>query len=336
MRTAAAPRGLAFLPLRNGLLRRLFRLRAAEPLPFTLVARRIYILPTRQGLAFGLLLAGMLLGSLNYGLSMGFLFTFLLTGLLLSTLFATWRVLLGATLERIETEAGFAGDQVGFRLSLRLPEGRNGTDIRLQATDGLQAGFTPGQPAQAEAWLRAPARRRGVQPLGPCRVYSEAPLGLFRAWAVFAPTAAALVWPKPASRGFPLPAAAGRENDRPTGSQRGAEDFDGLAGYAPGESPSRLAWKTLGRHPDPLVKRFIAPQGGALWLDWDDLPGLEPEARLSHLARWVQDADLRGLTYGLRLAGARIPPGSGATQRLLCLNALALHGQRGDETRDGP
>ena len=328
--SAPSSAGLSFLPLRNVFWRRLFRLRPVEPLPFLVIPRRIYILPTKQGLVFGLLLMGMLLGAMNYSLSMGFLFTFLLAGMLLSALFSTWRTLLGIAVEGIETEPGFAGERVGYVATLRLPEGRLCQGIFL-AGSGEEGELTPVQTGLARARLSVAARQRGAQRLGPCRIYSEAPLGLFRAWALFAPEATALVWPKPAGKGFPLPSAAGSEDDQPSGSQRGTEDFDGLGTYQPGESPSRLVWKSLARLPAPLVKQFIAPQGGSLWLDWALLPGLETEVRLAHLARWILEADLRRLTYGLRLPGQRIAPGSGPVHRVRCLNALALHGVAGGD-----
>lgn len=329
-----AARGYSFLPLRTPLLRRLFRLHAVEPLPFTLVARRIYILPTRQGLVFSLLLLGMLLGSMNYGLSMGFLFTFLLAGMVLSTLFATWRSLLGMTLASIEAEPGFAGEQVHFTLRLRLPSAGFPQGVVLES-EGLRAELEPGPPGFAHARLSLPARRRGRRALGPCRLFTEAPLGLFRAWCVFAPAAAALAWPRPAAGRKPLPASGGTEDEQAVGSQRGTEDFDGLTAYRPGEAPSRLVWKSLGRLPEPLVKAFISPRSDVAWLDWAQLPGLDTEARLSQLARWVLEADRLGLSYGMHLPGNRLAPAGGPQQRLRCLNALALHGlprEDGDAT----
>lgn len=326
MRAAAPPaRGLSFLPLRNGLMRRIFRLRAVEPLPFTLVARRIYILPTRQGLVFCLLLLGMLLGSMNYGLSMGFLFTFLLAGMVLSTLFATWRNLLGITLVSIDAESGFAGEQVHFSLNLKLPEGRGVQGITLES-ERLRTELESTQPSVARARLSLPARRRGRRILGPCRLYTEAPLGLFRAWCIFAPATVALVWPKPAAWNKTLPTMGGTEAEQDVGSQRGTDDFDGLTAYRPGESPSRLVWKSMGRLLEPLVKTFVSPMSDMVWLDWGQLQGLDTEARLSQLARWVLEADRLSLSYGLSLPGIRLSPASGPQQRIRCLNALAVHG----------
>lgn len=321
---AALP-GFAFLPLRSSFLRRIFRLRAVEPLPFTVVARRIYILPTRQGLVFNLLLLGMLLAAINYGLSMGFLFTFLLGGMSLSTLFATWRSLLGITLVGIESESGFAGGQVAFRLRFTLPRGPAGQGLVLES-GGVQAALEVPAPGHAEAILTLAAPSRGRQKLGPCRLHTEAPLGLYRAWCVFAPDATALVWPKPIPWNPALPLPGGGQEASSGGSQRGTDDFEGLKAYQPGESPSRLVWKSLARLPEPLVKSFVSPRSDVLWLDWADLPSLEPESRLAHLARWVLEADRLGLSFGLRLPGIRVPPGIGPLQRLRCLNALALHG----------
>lgn len=325
MRAASQARGWAFLPLRSPLWRRLFRLRAVEPLPFRLEPRRIYILPTRQGLVFCLLLLGMLLGSMNYGLSMGFLFTFLLAGMVLSTLFATWRILLGLTVVSVDAESAFAGESVRFGLLLRS-EGKEVPQGIFLESEGVQALVENTHAGVGRANLSLPAPQRGRRLLGPCRLYTEAPLGLFRAWTLFTPATVALVWPRPAPWTLALPTGSAPGDDAATGSQRGTDDFDGLATYRPGESPSRLVWKSLGRLPEPMVKTFISPQSDVIWLDGSRLSGLDEEHRLSQLARWVLDADHLSLSYGMELPPLRIPPASGPQQRQRCLNALALHG----------
>ena len=54
--------------------------------------------------------------------------------------------------------------------------------------------------------------------------------------------------------------------------------------------------------------------------------GMDVEARLSRLTRWVLAADKEGLRYGLRLPGSEIAPGHGDAHRCACLRELALHG----------
>ena len=56
----------------------LFRLRTAEEGEVFLPQRRIFIVPTRAGLTFGIMLLVLFLCSINYNLSLGFALTFLL------------------------------------------------------------------------------------------------------------------------------------------------------------------------------------------------------------------------------------------------------------------
>ena len=64
--------------LRARLQRWLFRVGGPEAAPIRLGQRRIFVLPTRFGLAVGATLMAMLLASINYGLSLGFALTFLI------------------------------------------------------------------------------------------------------------------------------------------------------------------------------------------------------------------------------------------------------------------
>ena len=81
----------------------LFRDHGAEPTPIVLTQRRVFVLPTRAGLAFAGALAAMLIGAINYQLPLGFALTFLLAGLGHSAILHTFR-----NLARLEIEAGTA------------------------------------------------------------------------------------------------------------------------------------------------------------------------------------------------------------------------------------
>jgi uncharacterized protein (DUF58 family) len=75
------------------------------------------------------------------------------------------------------------------------------------------------------------------------------------------------------------------------------------------------------------TKQFGGGGRSSLWLDWDELEGRDPEARLSILTRWVLDAERAGDLYGLRLPGVKLAPGGGEHHQERCLAALALFGQ---------
>lgn len=314
---------LVWLPVRSRLTRRLFGLKTADALPVQLTARRVYILPSRVGLGFIVLQGGMLLGAVNYALAMGYLFTFLLFGLTSVALFATWRNLTGMSLQSVAAEPAFAGDTLSFTLDLADSQGRARQSIGVAAEGAKPVYTTIPALGRSQVTLHLPARRRGRQPLGVIRICSAYPLGLFHAWALLQPDCAGIVWPRPAGP-YPLPVSARHEVGNDRASRRGAEDFDSLRAYERGESPARIAWKAMARHEEPLAKGFVAPLAAQLWLDWDTLGDLAPEARLSQLARWVLEAERSGRPYGLRLPGLSLPPGIGLAHRNRCLNALAL------------
>jgi len=68
----------AIANLRQSISDWIFRASFPEAPPVTLVQRRIFILPSRQGYVFAFVLLLLLIGSINYNLSLGYALTFLL------------------------------------------------------------------------------------------------------------------------------------------------------------------------------------------------------------------------------------------------------------------
>ena len=97
---------------------RLFRRAPDDHPPVVLRHRRIYILPSRRGLALIATLALMLVTSLNYGLSLGFGATFLLAGMVGATLLHTFRNLAGLEVRPLAAGETFAGATLPFTLSV--------------------------------------------------------------------------------------------------------------------------------------------------------------------------------------------------------------------------
>ena len=88
-----------------------------------------------------------------------------------------------------------------------------------------------------------------------------------------------------------------------------------------------IAWKTLARERELMIKRFHGQGSIELELDWRAVAGLgDVEARLSQLTAWVLEAERRGARYALTLPGRTIARGQGASHRDACLRALALFG----------
>lgn len=297
--------------------------------PHRLTRRSIYILPTRTGLAFTVLLLVMLGWSINYNASLGFALVFLLGAIAVEGMRRTHDNLLGLTVHPPLAEPVHAGGTAIVRLRLEAPAGecRYGVVVRTAAGDE-RGGDLDGPLAALD--LPVPALRRGRLATGALRLSTCYPLGLFTAWTwvEFAPSG--LVWPQPA--GTPvLPAGTRGRPQQSRLEAAGDEDFAGLRAWRRGDPATHVAWKPSARSGQLLVKQFSAPPGGdELLLDPDTAPGDGLEARLSQLTLWVLEAERSDLRYGLRLAGTELAPARGEAQRYRVLERLALYGEGGD------
>lgn len=289
--------------------------------------RRIFIIPTRQGAAFGAALLLMLLTAINYQNSLAYGLTFLLLSLFIVAILHTYRNLGGLRLTALGAPAVFVGEQAGFRVRLE-GEGRPRQAIALGwSAERMQFADVEADGAE-ELLLGLPAEKRGWLRPGRLRVESRFPLGLLVAWSWIDLDQAALVYPHPQPGDLPLEGgAADDEEDGLRSSGRGVDDFQGLRPYQPGDSRRRLHWKAYSRGQGLLVKDFSALAGRHVWLEFDSLGG-DTEGRLSRLCYWVLQLSQRQQPFGLRLPDALLPVNIGDAHREACLRALALHGVR--------
>lgn len=298
------------------------RRQGADSHAVALKRRRIYILPTRFGLVFALMLLAMLLGSLNYNASLGFTLTFLLTGVALVVMHHCHNNLLGATIKFLGAAPVFAGERAEFRIAVGNDSVAPRFEIEL-GWKGHAAGPVDVAPGATEVLrLGVPTQRRGWIGLERFRVETRYPARLFRAWTWVHMDARCLVYPRPADPGRPLPeGSGGGVRGQP---RAGDDDFAGLRSAAVGDPLHRIAWKAYARNDVLLLKEFASGTEQACRLDWDMLPELDVEQRLSQLARWCVDADAAGRSLALRLPGREVPLGAGPEHLAACLEALAL------------
>ena len=288
--------------------------------------RRIFIVPTRQGLLFGVALLLMLLAAINYQNSLAYGLTFLLLSVFLVAILHTWRNLAGLLLAAGETLPVFAGEQAGFRLRLE-GSGRERHDIAIGWPPAPLERIDVAADGSAEVELFLPANRRGWLRAPRLRVESRFPLGLLVAWSWVDLDLAALVYPRPLAGELPPAPGIGEDDEPGVAAQlSGVDDFQGLRAYQSGDSRRRLHWKAWSRGQGLLVKDFAELHGHDLWLDFDSLGG-DREARLSLLCHWVLELCARNQPFALRLPGVSRPPAVGAAQREACLRELALFGE---------
>jgi uncharacterized protein (DUF58 family) len=301
--------------------------------------RRVYILPTTPGLAFGVAVLVLLVGSINYSLQLGYLLTFLVASMAVVGMHSTHANLAQIVLRGVRVEPVYAGDVLAFEITATNPGTMDRFALRFSfkiaaARKSRDNGPPPAVPPTVTIELPArglrtvkvplPAPVRGRQPAPRITVETRFPFGLWRAWAYLTPALTAMVYPAPEDDAPPLPLTAGGGGDT-FGMASSGDDFAGVRPYQPGDAQKLIAWRLAAHSEDLSVKQFEAEGGGELMLDFDALPpSLDLEQRLSRLTRWVLDADASHVRYGLRLPDAMIFTGAGAQHRDHCLTALAL------------
>jgi uncharacterized protein (DUF58 family) len=337
------------------------RLAGAEAGPLSLDRRRIFILPSRSGLFFMLVLLIMLLGSINYNNSMGYAFSFLLGSMTMVSALHTQRNLLGLRIEVGKVTPVFAGETAQFQLWLDnrgraaryaliwqsqlfsfFSKAENVTSFSpLALSEMSEVNSRPCQvklssrdlpfsidiPAdqRVSITIPVPTTQRGRLPLGRVTVSSAFPLGLFQAWAYVHLDVATLVYPQPVGHKT-LPRGKQSEN---TGEgspcEGGGEDFIGYRNYVPGDSPRHVDWKAVARGQEWLIKQFGGMNVASIWLTWEDVSTLNQlEVALSQLCLWILVAESQGALYGLKIPGCILEPNTGELHRERCLAALAL------------
>jgi uncharacterized protein (DUF58 family) len=294
-----------------------------DPDPLLLSGRRIYILPTRLGLAYAGMIFAMFLGAMNYGNNLALALAFLLGALGLTAMQYAHRNLAGIRIASALCEPVFAGGLATFRIALENTAALARHEVTVGNDEGFAAAVRLNSGERSILALQLPAPRRGHLLLDHFEITTRHPFGLFRAWAYLTIPMRCVVYPRPGARDIPPPPL---ETDT-GGAQdltRGDEEFAGFRSFHPGDSPRRIAWKAYAREQGLHVKVYAGTAVTSHMFDWSAVKGMSIEARLSQLCRWIEDAYADGRAFGLRLPDSEIPPNIGAAHRQRCLTALAL------------
>lgn len=292
--------------------------------------RNVYILPTRAGLAFGVMIVVLLLASINYQLNLGYALTFLLAGSGVVSMHVTHGTLRALTLRLRAPAPVFAREAALLEAVLTSPDRpRYGIGLKLLGAAPATLSWidVPAQ-GQASAQVSFVPDARGLHALPALSIETRFPLGLFRAWAVWRPASQLLVYPAPESPAAPLPPA--RSVPGGIAQRRSADggEVEGVRAYRRGDPPKLVYWKKAAKSlasGGELVSRDTSSAAHQqLWLEWQACGPLTPEERLSRLTAWVLAAQRAGAAYGLSLPGTSLEPALGDAQRRRCLEALAL------------
>jgi uncharacterized protein (DUF58 family) len=294
----------------------------------TLNQRRIFIFLTRQGGLAGLVIVALFMAGINYANNLLLGLSFLLSSIFVVAIHHTYANLSGLRITAVAAGSTFVGETARFLLCFDDAREREHESLLIEWGDAqVPVSWINGAQeipvellAIKRGWLRPPR----------LKISSTYPLGLLRAWTWLDMDMAALVYPHPEPSDI-IPVGAGNEGEGERQRKRGHEDFDGLKRFMPGDPLAHIAWKHLARGRGLLTKTYASEEIGSDILDWDALPGIPIETRLSRLTWWVLMLAQQNHSFGLRLPGTDIPAAIDIEHRDSCLRALALFGRASAE-----
>jgi uncharacterized protein (DUF58 family) len=301
-----------------------FRVASSHDNIATLNPRQIYILPTRWGVLYAIMLILLLVGSINYSISLGYYVTFLLASLGNMAMLYTWRNLVHLQIAILPASPVFAGEIIQMQLQITDTKNRARYAIAVQFEDNsvVREDIAPNSTQTFLVPLQT--QQRGWKTLPRIKLHTEFPLMLFHAWAYVVNPQQILIYPKPSANNIAPPVSNTEQSGGKNLVARGDEDFDGHKTYQVGDAPSRVDWKASSKGVGMLSKQYSGNGSAVLFLDWIDTNGLAFESRISQLTRWVIDAHVAQQIFGLRLPNLTLPPNNSEAHYHEALKALAL------------
>lgn len=290
-----------------------------------------YIWPTKSGYMLSAIVILMLIGATNYQNNLAFMLSFLLVGVGLVTIIYTYKNLQNIEFCEGQPSELFAKQSGVMAITLNSHNDESHASIGIGWDSGYKKGIenliyvdVP-EHGLTNVNLTFTPNKRGKQKLPRIMVSSVFPFGWFRTWAYFGLAREVLVFPQPLEPPQRFEVSGGDEMESEQGKRTvGNEDFYGLKSYQPGESMSRIDWKSFARERGLHVREFASVQGNELSFRWEEFEGFPDEARVSFLAYMVLQASHQNLAYSLSLPGQHIGFDEGDIHRRNCLSALAL------------
>lgn len=293
----------------------------------TLTHKGIFILPSRFGLAWiGLIILLYLFGT-NYQNNLVIGMSLLLASLFHTCIIYSYKNLAGLSFKAQLSGDVYAGKPHAFAIMLTHDSQDNPTrhqQICLQFAKEQHTRLIHAD-EQTTALVNVSAPHRGILTPGRITVWSNFPLGLFRAWSYVDLGISQIVFASPKQTEIQLSGHYIEDEQAEHGKQRpGVDDYKGLKDYVPGESLKQVAWKQWAQDKGMLTKEFSEPEGQPVWLSLASCSGTDLEDKLSRLAYQVNTLSQKQQVFGLILGSQVIEQQSGEAHRLTCQKAISL------------
>jgi len=293
--------------------------------------RNIFILPSKTGIGFSILIFLMWLLGTNYQNNLVLATAFLLLALMVVCIHHTYAYLAGLQISVQKTHSGFVGNTGKVDLLIKRLNSRVYESLMLDWGNDEPICITLTEEDQVKVSVPVHLKNRGWFQPDRLKVSTDFPLGLIYAWSYLDFDAPILAYPEPIESAV-KPEQQTLDDTYDLEQQvmaTGHEEFAGLREYQDGDSLRNIDWRAMARGQGLATRLYEDYVSQNYWLDWQLFDGLSREARLSRLCECVlqQESIAKNnpaLVYGLRLPGQQIEPNYGEQHKNKLLEALAL------------
>ncbi len=298
--------------------------RAPRSTQHKLTQRNLYTFPNRTGLGLLITLIIIWLMGTNYQNNLVLAIAYLLISLFIVAIWQAYRNLSGIEINAINSQPGFAGDDIRFSLHITTPNPQGCEHIEISWPEGKKIILDLDGNSPMDIDIPCPSHHRGYLFPGRLLIESRYPLGVIRCWTYIQLDMMALVFPKPIAAKEPEHTEAKDESEK-SSHKKGGDDPGTLRNYQPGDSLKHIAWKLYARERGLHTKQHEQTLSHHKWLDWFSV-ALPQEQRLSVLCYWALAYEKAGIEYGLLLPEKTLSPNTGHQHLQQVLSELAVYG----------
>ena len=295
---------------------------------FLIGRRQLYILPTRMGWYFGLIMAALFGIAIKFDNQAAFMMLFVLISMALIGMIYTHNNVLGISLASLSSKSVFVGERAEFPILVKNKSAKTREAVWV-VSGGFHQVLKLKPFEEQKINLQLPTLQRGYINCDPVNLTSLYPLGIFFCWSKrFLPAKRCLVYPQPLDLiSLPTDSDQAGKQENQSLSQPGNEDFNGMKQYQVGDRIRDIHWPSVSKTNKLVTIEYENLSPSSLNLSWLNLPAsLNTEDKLSQLTFWLIEAEKSGAKYQLEMPNNTISYDSGSTHFHDCLKVLALWG----------
>lgn len=297
---------------------------------FLIGRRELYILPTRVGWYYLLILLALFAIAVKFDNQPAFMMLFILVAVGLVAMIYTHNNVIGLKLSSQPSRNIFVGEPAVFPVSVRNESTKPRNAVWLICGGFHQLMHLAANDTQSFE-VRLPSVQRGYLNCDPINLSSQFPIGVFFVWTKrYISEQRCLVYPQPLNLiPFPEDGSHAGKQELKANIRLGAEDYAGMKNYQAGDRLRDIHWPSLAKTNKLVSIQYENQSSSSVNISWFAVPNrFNIEDKLSQLCQWLIEAEQQGLRYQLEMPNHTIEFGNGLSHYHECLTVLALWGHR--------